>query len=70
MLSWVLASSASGVLSRIPTHPFDTIKAKMQVQTVSSSAAASGGPYTSVADAMRRTFRSEGLKGLYQGTRV
>jgi hypothetical protein len=40
----MLGSAASGMLARIPTHPIDTCKARLQVQTTTARAAPLGWP--------------------------
>lgn len=57
----MMGSALSGILARIPCHPIDTMKAKLQVQTSSS------GGYRHVGDALSRVWRAEGLSGLYRG---
>lgn len=52
----MLASATASMLSRIPCHPLDTIKAKLQV-------GARGGLW----GVLRHTLRTEGLRGLYRG---
>jgi hypothetical protein len=55
----MLASALSGALARIPMHPMDTVKAKLQVATK--------GQYRGVAHALQHTLRHEGVRGLYRG---
>lgn len=57
----MIASAISGMIARIPLHPIDTCKAKMQV---SSSTA---GTYSSVLDCMVQTYKQSGIRGLYSG---
>lgn len=66
----MLGSAAAGVLARIPIHPIDTAKARIQ----SSASAASSGTATSepiryrnLLQTLLRTSREEGLRGLYRG---
>lgn len=56
----MLGSAASGMLARIPCHPLDTAKARLQVQT-------SSGAYRGIVDVLARTWQNEGLRGLYRG---
>lgn len=75
--STMMASALSGMLVRIPLHPIDTCKAKLQVQrtppvtaTATSTASTTGSSsiqYTSLRDCFRQTLRHEGLRGLYAG---
>ncbi|CAE8720927.1 unnamed protein product [Polarella glacialis] len=55
----VLASAMSGFMSRIPCHPMDTIKARLQ--------SAHGSHYTGIAHCLRLTLAEEGFRGLYRG---
>ena len=51
----MLASALSGMAARIPCHPLDTMKARMQVQTLSGSAHSA--LFNNWADALRTTAR-------------
>ena len=60
------ASASANSLARIPCHPIDTIKAKLQVQGKISDVHAvrvGGGPLS----ALRTVLRTEGIGGLYSG---
>ena len=64
----MMASALSGMLVRIPLHPIDTCKAKLQVQRPSSSASASSPlPFSNVLSCLRYTYQREGIRGLYAG---
>ena len=52
------ASALSGMLARIPTHPLDTLKAKLQAHR-----GVEGGLWS----ALSGTWRSQGLRGFYAG---
>lgn len=57
---WCLIGSAvAGMVARVPMHPIDTCKAKIQVQK--------GSVYRGLAQCLRHTFKTEGLRGLYSG---
>jgi hypothetical protein len=64
------ASSIGSALARLPCHPIDTIKAKLQAQhgarVVANTGAANVGPIA----AARAVMRSEGLRGFYRGIGV
>lgn len=60
IVSNALGSAGAGLLSRLLTHPLDTIKARLQ---------ADGGKYGGPIDAFRRTYKIEGFRGLYRGFR-
>jgi len=65
-----LGSAAAGILSRIITHPLDTAKARLQAnytQVESPSSTSKVPRYRGTIDVLVRTFRSEGLGGLYRG---
>ena len=64
----MIASAAAGVVGRLFCHPLDTCKARLQVQTVSASA--DHAMYRHTVDALTRTARQEGLRGLYKGFSV
>ena len=55
----VLGSATAGIISRIMTHPLDTVKARLQAH----SSAAYRGPI----DALIQTYRHEGIRSLYGG---
>uniref|UniRef100_A0A7S0GQL7 Mitochondrial carrier protein n=1 Tax=Amorphochlora amoebiformis TaxID=1561963 RepID=A0A7S0GQL7_9EUKA len=59
MLKVMAASTLSGLVARIPMHPIDTLKAKLQVQVK--------GNYSSMASVAMRTIREGGVAGLYAG---
>jgi Mitochondrial carrier protein len=61
LLPNALGSAAAGIVSRICTHPLDTVKARLQAPPGSTPL------YTGPFDALRRTARSEGIRGLYRG---
>ena len=59
IVSNALASAAAGIIGRLFTHPLDTAKARLQ--------SLNGASYRGSMDVMAKTFRSEGIKGLYRG---
>ena len=61
----MMASSLSGMVVRLPLHPIDTCKAKLQVQRPSQSNAPQ--PFSSVLSCLRYTYAREGVRGLYAG---
>jgi len=58
-----LGSAAAGVISRIITHPLDTVKARLQIPSSNQRAYSYKGPM----DALVRTCRQDGINGLYRG---
>jgi len=64
----MVSSAVAGVVGRLFCHPLDTCKARLQVQTL--SAAHDSSMYRHTADALVRTARHEGLRGLYRGFSV
>lgn len=60
MVSNALGSAAAGILSRISTHPLDTVKARLQADHQKQR-------YKGPFDGLKRTYTSEGVKGLYRG---
>lgn len=75
MIANALGSATAGIVGRICTHPLDTAKARLQAVYNSGgdpSAAArrstkSCNPYRGPIDVLHKTFRKEGIKGLYRG---
>eukprot|EP00747_Dinoflagellata_sp_TGD_P085621 gnl/TRDRNA2_/TRDRNA2_162946_c1_seq5.p1 gnl/TRDRNA2_/TRDRNA2_162946_c1~~gnl/TRDRNA2_/TRDRNA2_162946_c1_seq5.p1 ORF type:complete len:276 (+),score=39.94 gnl/TRDRNA2_/TRDRNA2_162946_c1_seq5:47-829(+) len=59
MVHTILGSAMSGLLSRVPCHPLDTVKARLQ--------SAGGSRYRGIVDCLRLTWAGEGLAGLYRG---
>lgn len=59
LLHDILGSATAGIISRIMTHPLDTVKARLQAH----SSAAYRGPI----DALMQTYRREGIRSLYGG---
>jgi len=62
LLHSALGSATAGIISRMCTHPLDTAKARLQ---------ASGGKaaltYQGPVDVLRKTIRTEGIRGWYRG---
>lgn len=56
-----LASAAAACVGRIFTHPLDVAKARIQYQEPGAPS------YKGTLDVLRRTWRTEGIKGLYRG---
>jgi hypothetical protein len=70
VIDTMLASALSGMIARIPLHPIDTCKAKLQVQQQLKSSATSTSSDIkpkSFAQFFSHTLRSEGVRGLYSG---
>mmetsp|Transcript_3878 Transcript_3878/g.8442 ORF Transcript_3878/g.8442 Transcript_3878/m.8442 type:complete len:207 (+) Transcript_3878:122-742(+) len=59
IISNALGSAAAGILGRTVTHPLDTAKARLQ--------SLGGSSYRGPVDVLVKTFRSEGILGLYRG---
>lgn len=57
MLYDVLGSATAGIISRIFTHPLDTVKARLQATN----------SFRSPLDALVRTYKQEGFRALYGG---
>src|SRR5262249_2238473 len=55
------ASATAGMLARLPCHPLDTAKAKMQANI------AAPGAHPSLVSVLRETIRAQGFRGLYAG---
>lgn len=55
----LLGSALSGFLARIPCHPLDTIKSRLQ--------SSSGSRYKGILHCFQCTWAEEGLRGLYRG---
>ncbi|KAA0148721.1 hypothetical protein FNF29_06503 [Cafeteria roenbergensis] len=64
----MLGSALSGTLARLPTHPLDTLKARLQTLRAGSMAAGARPP--SALELLRTIARTEGLRGLYRGLGV
>jgi hypothetical protein len=56
------ASATAGIISRSIFHPIDTMKARLQIQMKLDK-----GGYANLRDALLRSYRSEGVRGLYRG---
>ncbi|KAI9511856.1 mitochondrial carrier [Russula earlei] len=54
--------SAAGIISKVFEHPFDLTKVRLQVQVLDVTARFRG-----PLDCLIRTFRDEGVRGLYRG---
>lgn len=77
VIDTMLASALSGMVARIPLHPIDTCKAKLQVQQQfkPSVTPPGGSPLATIplpkpksfVEFFSHTLRSEGIRGLYSG---
>ena len=54
-------SQAAGIVSKVFEHPFDLTKVRLQAQVLDATARFRG-----PLDCLVRTFRSEGMRGLYR----
>ncbi len=61
----MIASSLAGGLARLPCHPIDTVKSRIQTQNWMH--ASSGTVYRNFLHGLRKTWAREGLRGLYRG---
>jgi len=59
----LMCGAASGILSTLVTFPFDTVRRRMQIQSLHFA------PHEQISGVqmMRRLFKSDGLKGFYRG---
>ena len=61
LLHQALGSATAGIISRICTHPLDTAKARLQ------SGGKAANTYRGPVDVLRKTIRTEGIRGWYRG---
>eukprot|EP01138_Halocafeteria_seosinensis_P015399 gb/GECG01015716.1/.p1 GENE.gb/GECG01015716.1/~~gb/GECG01015716.1/.p1 ORF type:complete len:323 (+),score=27.91 gb/GECG01015716.1/:1-969(+) len=66
----MLASATSGMVARIPFHPIDTIKAKLQVDQTIGGMSKDPRRIKNIADGVRKIWMNEGLRGFYRGIGV
>ncbi|EOO01718.1 putative solute carrier family 25 member 42 protein [Phaeoacremonium minimum UCRPA7] len=59
----LLAGAVSGAVAQTCTYPFDVLRRRFQINTMSGM----GYQYKSIPDAVRVIFAQEGIKGLYKG---
>ncbi|EEH49260.1 uncharacterized protein PADG_05339 [Paracoccidioides brasiliensis Pb18] len=59
----LLAGAISGAVAQTCTYPFDVLRRRFQVNTMSGL----GYQYTSIWDAVRLIMKQEGVRGLYKG---
>lgn len=59
----LVAGTSAGLISTVALHPIDVIKVRMQVY----SGVGSIGAYSSIPQALKLIWRSEGWRALYQG---
>lgn len=57
----LIGSALSSALARIPAHPIDTVKARMQAQHGSQTT------YRTLPQAISSIVKAEGIRGLYRG---
>lgn len=64
-----LCGGIAGGVSKLVVYPLDTIKKRMQIQVLANTldGAASMPRYSSIPDLLRKTLRTEGVKGFYKG---
>jgi len=68
----MLGSALSGMLARIPCHPIDTLKSRIQafrnpLAAASSTTAGEAARHTRIFAVLRDTLQKEGVRGLYRG---
>lgn len=63
-VSHFLAGTLAGMAGVFVGYPFDTVKVRTQAQKPTSNGTY---PYSSAYDCMKKTFRSEGMRGFYKG---
>ncbi|KAF4592188.1 hypothetical protein GQ602_002487 [Ophiocordyceps camponoti-floridani] len=59
----LLAGAVSGAVAQTCTYPFDVLRRRFQINTMSGM----GYQYKSITDAIRVIVRHEGIRGLYKG---
>ncbi|PYH97775.1 solute carrier family 25 member 42 [Aspergillus ellipticus CBS 707.79] len=59
----LLAGAVSGAVAQTCTYPFDVLRRRFQINTMSGM----GYQYTSIVDAVRVIVAAEGLRGLFKG---
>jgi solute carrier family 25 phosphate transporter 23/24/25/41 len=59
----LIAGAVSGAIAQTCTYPFDVLRRRFQINTMSGM----GYQYKSIPDAVRVIVQQEGLKGLYKG---
>ncbi|KAH8727872.1 mitochondrial carrier protein-like protein, partial [Phaeosphaeriaceae sp. PMI808] len=57
------AGAVSGAVAQTITYPFDVLRRRFQVNTMSGM----GYQYASIGDAIRSIIRTEGIRGMYKG---
>jgi hypothetical protein len=65
LIPTVVGSASASIIGRVFTHPLDTAKARLQA--VYTESASPNRYYRGTLDVLRKTFRSEGISGLYRG---
>lgn len=64
----ILGSALAGMLARIPCHPLDTVKSRLQAARgpLSGGSATSASP-NGILSTLRSAVKTEGIRGLYRG---
>lgn len=62
-LGKLAAGATSGAVAQTCTYPFDVLRRRFQINTMSGM----GYQYTGIIDAVRQIIRSEGIRGMYKG---
>merc|ERR1711937_942223 len=57
----VVAGTCGGIVVTLIGHPFDTLKVRLQAQSIANPV------YSGLGDCFKQTVSKEGLKGLYKG---
>mmetsp|Transcript_1242 Transcript_1242/g.2998 ORF Transcript_1242/g.2998 Transcript_1242/m.2998 type:complete len:398 (+) Transcript_1242:235-1428(+) len=61
------AGSISGAVSKVIVYPMDTIKKRIQIQSVFGASSSTGVSYNGMWDCLVTSIRMEGVFGLYRG---
>ena len=63
----VASGASAGMTSTLLTYPLDLVRSRLMMMSASASATKGSAQYTGILDCFVKTYRQEGVRGLYGG---
>jgi ornithine carrier protein len=66
----IVCGSTAGMMSKLVEHPFDTIKVRLQTQSILMPQSNQEKLFSGPLNCLQKTWRTEGIRGLYQVRKI